>query len=166
MQFAHMCVAQFSLEIGVPSMLDGFNYNFTIVGAYTKIGYRHNKFDYSILGSTASVTNNNAGNEKSLGVTAEYVFAFKKRDWIKIKPGLMVMYTRSKKDRRILNNKTYAIGPSIGVEIKVFKGLSLNSQSAPLYGFRDYDTFQSRNGWASHFPILFSLGLRYELTTK
>jgi hypothetical protein len=38
----------------------------------------------------------------------------------------MVMYTRSIKDSRILNNNTYAIGPSIGVEIKVFKGLSLN----------------------------------------
>lgn len=76
MQFAHMCVAQFSLEIGVRSMLDGFNTNFTIVGADTKIGYRQNKFDYSILGSTASVINNAVGNVKSLGATAEYVLAF------------------------------------------------------------------------------------------
>ncbi len=71
-----MHVVQFSLEIGVPSMLDGFNTNFTIIGTYTKIGYRQNEFDYSILGSTASVTNNVVGNVKSLGATAEYVLAF------------------------------------------------------------------------------------------
>jgi nucleoside-specific outer membrane channel protein Tsx len=76
------------------------------------------------------------------------------------------MCTRPIKDNGVLNNNTYAIGPSIGVEIKVFNGLSLNSQSAPLYGFRDYDTFQSRDGWVTHFPILFSLGLKYTLTTK
>jgi hypothetical protein len=52
-------------------MLDGFNTNFTIIGTYTKIGYRQNEFDYSILGSTASVTNNVVGNVKSLGATAE-----------------------------------------------------------------------------------------------
>ena len=159
--FAHVCVAQFSVEIGVPSMHNVINSNFSFAGAYTKIGYEQKKFDYSILGSTASITNN-VVNEKSLGATAEYLMMFEKYDWIKIKPGLMVMYTRSIKDNRFRNNNMYTLGPSIGAEIKVYKGLCFNTQSALMYGYRDYDNLQiQRENWGYHFPILLSLGAKY-----
>jgi hypothetical protein len=163
--FAHVCVAQFSAEIGVPSMHNVINYSFS--GMYTKIGYRQKKFDYSILGSTASITKKVA-NRKSIGTTAEYLVMFDKHDWIKIKPGLMVMYTRSIKDNRTLNNNMYAFGPSIGVEIKVYKGFCLNTQSSLMYGYRDYDysQFIPRDNWGYHFPILLSIGVKQTITSK
>ncbi len=77
------------------------------------------------------------------------------------------MYTRSIKDNRTLNNNMYTLGPSIGVEIKVYKGLCLNTQSAPMYGYRDYDNSQTqRENWGHHFPILLSLGVKHTITSN
>lgn len=157
---AHACIAQFNVEMGIPSIHEGINSNFTIIGAYTKVGYQNQKLGYAIFYSSKS-TLNKIYDKKTIGTTIDYELKIKKDHWISIKPGIMGVITRDKHQIAIFNNHVYALGPYMGLELKMNKNISLSSHSAIMYGIQEYPYSWGRRK-VFHFPIFISLGVNYK----
>ena len=156
---AQACIAQFNIEMGIPSIREGISSNFTIIGTYARVGYQNQRIGYSILFSRASILNDFI-NKKSIGLTADYEIKLKKNNQLIIKPGLMTMFTKNKFNDPLFNNNVYAIGPKVSIQLELRKRISFISHSSLMYGIQKQKINQLNNT-VYHFPIIAPIGINY-----